>query len=182
MSNLKKHVMIDIETMSTKQGTAIVSIGAVVFEPSKGVLIGNDFYMELDWENQGRLIDESTLDWWSSQHREVQDAMYGIDSLECGLSELNKWFPSHSTLWSKGPHFDIAILENAYDGFDDLKAPWDFWGIRDYRTIEDLYGYGGFKPVNDANPNKHNALEDAKVQARDICIMWSRMTKLIARG
>ena len=54
------HVMIDLETMGTTPESAIVSIGAVMFDPRTGK-VGKaetkySFYAELDWDFQNRFI------------------------------------------------------------------------------------------------------------------------------
>ncbi|MBK0004878.1 3'-5' exonuclease, partial [Erwinia sp. S38] len=45
------HLMIDLETMGNKPNAAIVSIGAVFFEPDSGE-IGNTFYSNVQLESE----------------------------------------------------------------------------------------------------------------------------------
>jgi len=46
------HVMIDLETMGITPDSAVVSIGAVVFDPRFNHVSSKTFYRELDWCDQ----------------------------------------------------------------------------------------------------------------------------------
>lgn len=163
--------MIDLETMGTKQGSAIVSIGAVVFDPRCGKVTKDTFYEELDWESQDRLICTNTQEWWGKQSKQARDALYGLEDLPSALKELAQWLPKDCKVWGNGATFDISMLENAYDQHN-IPVPWQFWNIRDCRTIKDLYesARGGWD--NQVGAGAHNALHDAIYQAQYICKMW----------
>jgi len=60
--------------------------------------------------------------------------------------------------WSHGATFDLMILQNIYDKLDRA-YPWNFWEMRDTRTLFDL------ADADMPTDSKHNALEDAKRQA-----------------
>lgn len=109
-----RHVMIDLETMGTTPDSAIVSIGAVVFDPRYGIVTDNTFYMELDWEGQNRNINQDTVDWWSKQTDEAKAAHYGLDELDEALTLLAQWLPNDAKVWGNGSTFDISMLEDAY--------------------------------------------------------------------
>lgn len=77
-----KHLMLDLETMSNKGNAAIVSIGAVAFEPSTGEL-GPEFYLTVDLvscEKLGLHIDADTVLWWMKQSSEARAAIVDEDS------------------------------------------------------------------------------------------------------
>jgi hypothetical protein len=87
------------------------------------------------------------------------------------LVDLSSWIKGHGFThpWSHGSIFDIAILENAYRQCN-LPIPWNFWDIRDTRTLyETAYRITGktLKPVREGI--YHNALDDAQFQA-----LWVR--------
>ena len=171
-TNKPRHVMIDLETMGLKPGSAIVSIGAVVFDPRYSkVSKVKTFYRELDWESQDRTIDEETRNWWERQPKVAQDAMHGLDDLEAVLVELADWLPKDCKVWGNGPTFDITILEDAYSQFG-IEVPWKFWNIRDCRTIKDMYesARGGYEKKSGGV--MHHALDDAIHQAEYVCYMW----------
>lgn len=173
-----RHVAIDLETMATKPGAAIVSIGAVLFDPRYGKISSNTFYEELDWEGQGRLIDPGTAEWWGRQSPTAKTALDGLEDLPETLTALAKWLPKDCRVWGNGPLFDMGILENAYDQHN-LEVPWKFWNVRCCRTIKDLYesSRGGYDKK--AGGTLHNALDDAKFEAQYITEMWN---KILAGG
>lgn len=165
------HVMIDLETMGILPTSAIVSIGAVIFDPRINRVTKKTFYMELDWESQDRLIDPRTQEWWQGRAPKAKAALDGLDSLEDGLTELAEWLPRDAKVWGNGSIFDIAMLEDAYRQHK-MDIPWKFWNIRDCRTIKDMYesARGGYDKK--AGGTLHHALDDAIFQAQYICDMW----------
>ena len=69
------HVMIDLETMSTRSHAAICSIGAVKF---KGKEVLDTFYCTIDaatCKAAGLHFEKSTLEWWSRQSKEARSAL-----------------------------------------------------------------------------------------------------------
>lgn len=166
--------MIDLETMGTNPDSAIVSIGAVIFDPRYGQVSKDTFYVELDWKSQGRTIDRETEKWWKAQSNEAKDALYGIDDLDVTLKDLAAWLPGDVKVWGNGSVFDISMLEDAYRQLD-IEIPWKFWNIRDCRTVLDMYESkrGGFSKKSGGVT--HNALDDAIYQAQYITMMWRRL-------
>ena len=169
-----RHVMIDLETMGTKPDCAIVSIGAVVFDPRYGKVSKDTFYVGLEWESQDRVINQDTVLWWGKQTNQARDALDGLDDLGDALTELSGWLPKDSKVWGNGATFDISMLEHAYRQLD-LEVPWKFWNIRDCRTVLDMYESvrGGFNKKSGGC--LHNALDDAIFQAQYITMMWNRL-------
>ena len=170
-----RHVMIDLETMSTRPHGAIVSIGAVKFDPRFNMINRKDtFYIELDWEDQGRTIDPDTLEWWGKQSAQARSALDGLDDLGSALVVLSKWLPKDVKVWGNGSTFDISFLENAYEQLG-MKIPWQFWNVRDCRTVLDMYECkrGGFNKK--VGPGAHNALSDALYQSQYINKMWTSL-------
>jgi hypothetical protein len=66
------HVMVDLETLSTKSNAAILAIGAVKFTPEKGVY--DNYYQVVTTppETEGFHISTETLEWWTKQSAEAQ--------------------------------------------------------------------------------------------------------------
>jgi len=166
--------MIDLETMGTTPGSAIVSIGAVLFDPRYGKVSDKTFYQELDWKDQDRLICPDTVKWWKDQSEEARSAQHGLDSLEDSLEDLATWLPKDCKVWGNGATFDISMLEDAYLKLG-IGIPWKFWNIRDCRTVLDMYESkrGGFGKKTGGV--LHNALDDAKYQASYITKMWREL-------
>lgn len=173
-----KHVMIDLETMGVTPQAPIVSVGAIMFDPNLKKLgrrnSGETFYAELDWEWQDRKPCQSTVDWWSKQSQEARDALGGEDDLEDVLHGLSAWIPKGAKVWGNGSIFDIAMLEDAFRQHN-IDIPWDFWNVRDCRTVVDMFetNRGGFGESR--RGNNHNALDDATNQAKYIIKMWRKL-------
>lgn len=94
------HVMLDFETMGTIPESALVSIGAVQFDPLKNLVdTKNVFYREMDYENQNRYICPKTSAWWSEQSDDAKTALQGLDDLKITLLDFKAWCPSETVLW-----------------------------------------------------------------------------------
>lgn len=170
-----RHAMIDLETMSTHPDAAIVSMGVVPFDPRYGKIAKKKLYMEFDWENQNRKIDEKTLQWWENQSPEARAALNGLDTLESGLEALCDFLPPDVKVWGNGSLFDIGMLENAMRQYN-VDFPWKFWNVLDCRTVLAMYEAkrGGLNKTANRQ-GLHNALEDAIFQARCINKMWKEL-------
>lgn len=172
-----RHVMIDLETMGTDSDSAIVSIGAVIFDPRYGKVSDQTFYKEMDAYRQKRYICVNTLEWWDKRSKKSREALKGTEILKHVLVEFGKWLPRDCRVWGNGALFDIGILENAYSQYD-IPIPWKFYNVRDCRTIVDMYesSRGGLnKTVNLGG--SHNALDDAIFQAKHITKLWNLLLK-----
>lgn len=164
-----RDIMIDIETLGTKPGSVIASIGAVAFDATTGEF-GETFYVKIDVadaQNEGLHIDASTVAWWMQQSDEARASTFTGDdktSLMLGLGELYDFVTKESAdrVWGNGPSFDLVQLEAAYTKTGKL-APWSFRAHRDLRTLRDLSG------VDIPNiGTAHNALDDAIAQAHAV--------------
>lgn len=171
---MAKHCMVDLETMSVSPDAVVLSLGAVHFDPwKKGH--DNEIYFRINLDDQdllGRDIDPNTLNWWSKQNPEVIEEAFNPDNrvpLHEAMEKFRKFAWGCQSIWSHGATFDIVILENI---FKQIKKPipWNFWQIRDTRTIFDL----GIDPEMPSN-NKHDALQDAIRQAKGIQNVYSKL-------
>ena len=76
---MTKHLMIDIETLATTPDAAILTIGAVKFDPygddrDKATRRAETFYKRIDLDSNvelGRTINEDTLRWWCDQSEDI---------------------------------------------------------------------------------------------------------------
>ncbi|MDP2214750.1 3'-5' exonuclease [Phenylobacterium sp.] len=167
-------VMVDLETMGTTPGSAIVSIGACAFDPVSGE-IGELFYVAVDRASNrkfGLKEDLATVAWWMRQSPEARAV----------LDDPSAWDLDHSLdlfalfwrdvgareFWAHGPGFDEALLAAAYRAGGVARhrgrPPWQFWNARCTRTI---YAAAGIAP-NRAKGVHHNALDDAVSQAEAV--------------
>ena len=155
----KKHIMIDIETLGIEDNAVILSVGVVVFN-CEGDLDG--LYIELPAQPQmdkGRTVTASTLKWWMSQDTEMP--LKNESDIMSGVHKLHKYFTlayeQGLPVWAHGTTFDITKLQSLFKDFG-YDTPWNFWDIRDCRTIVSLW------PELRTEANNHNALDDAKNQ------------------
>ncbi len=169
-----KDVMIDLETLGTRAGCVILSIGAVAFDYTAGKL-GEEFYCIVDTASchaAGLHTDQSTVDWWARQNIEaknVLDAAEHGDGLQLSdalikLTEyLTQFGLKYVRIWGNGADFDNAILINCYAAVDQ-PVPWTPWNGRCYRTIKNIVR----GPKLERSGTYHHALDDAKCQAEHI--------------
>jgi len=170
-----KDISIDIETLSTSQNATILSIGACYFDRLSGT-IGQEFYCNVELENQNRHLDIDTLKWWIGQEANAAKVLFKEEiPLNVALASLREFctFEDEIKVWGNGATFDISILENAYHCFED-STPWPHWAPRDMRTVVDLASYSANRLTFDGQP--HNALDDAKHQAKVIAHCIAQLT------
>jgi len=162
------HVMHDIETLGTKPGSIILSIGAVAFCPTERV-IKSTFYINIDEEQSralGLFAEQSTIDWWAGQSTEARAALcVNAVSPMAALADYFSWFTAvdGEFIWSHGASFDTPLVEAAAMRLD-IPPPWRFWNVRDTRTIFHLAGNGPDR----SKGVHHNALDDAINQAEAV--------------
>lgn len=153
------HIMVDLESLSTAPNATILTIAAQPFDPFGRGHHETNYYWRLDLESQeGRHINDSTIDWWSTQPEAAAEAFNPENRvpLKRALDELRPLLWNATAIWSQGS-FDFVIIENAYASFGE-SAPWQFWKVRDSRTVISLYPDCP-KPIT-----AHHALVDCQVQ------------------
>ena len=169
------HIMLDLETLGTEPGCVVLSIGAVVFDPQTKD-VGREFYVNIcpdDSTDHGLKTDPRTVEWWSQQSQEAQDALKTDRRiLNEALDEFTAWLHHESgfsceqpRIWCQGATFDAPILEAAYKALGQW-APWKFWNVRDTRTVYDLADFDHNSIEREGT--YHNALDDAKHQV--LCV------------
>ena len=162
--------MLDLETLSTLPNSVILTIGAVKFDPfGSDVDTDKGLYYRIDVDEQialDRHVLESTVEWWGKQDPEVREEALGEHD-RVGLTEftnsLNRFLVGVNNIWAQGPVFDIVILENLYRQLSK-PIPWQFWQIRDSRTLFGVHG----DPRGKDRAGAHNALIDCYHQARAV--------------
>jgi len=164
-----KDAMIDLETHSARSNAAIVSIGAVMFGGSK---LGPEFYCTVKRDGQddkGLHFCPGTAAWWQQQSVEARKALACENAIPAdqALGALVGWLQSNgaSRLWAHGSSFDCVIIDNAMAAYG-IRNPIKFWDYRDTRTIYEIAGID--MKAYRAKGTHHNALDDAKNQARAV--------------
>lgn len=177
MNYVMRDVMVDLETMGSGPNAAIVAIGAVAFNPGKG-LMGSRFYRVIDLESavlMGGQIDPATVMWWLKQSDEARSALVKSGStmnMAVVLREFTNWMAAAADnadrvrVWGNGASFDNVILASAYR-MAGLSQPWKYWNDRCYRTVKAQYP--NIQMVRQGV--HHNALDDAVSQASHLIEM-----------
>lgn len=169
------HATIDLETLDTSPSATILTIGGVKFNPYTVDEPYDKFYFKLSIDDQdrlGRTVSDSTLEWWAKQDPEIMNEAFdqtdavGVDEF---LNALNKWIVGVDIFWGQGYGFDYTMLENIYRSLG-RPIPWQFWQIRDSRT---LLGLLKEDPRKKMQKNLHNAYADAFYQSKAIQIAYS---------
>lgn len=152
-------IMVDLETLGTRQDAIVLEISAVEFNCHTGE-IGEVFDAKLDIDEQvqyRRSLNCETLQWWFKQDEEARKNIFDEDvdiirfNIPWELAEFSKFVERCNNkcnsdsdrrvvkLWGNGSLFDLGILQNMYETcLPNMKLPWKFWAVNDVRTIVDL--------------------------------------------
>lgn len=175
------HIMLDLETLSTRANARILAIGAVAFSAENGVY--DRFYQPIttpkveilrNFNDAGGFhVSDSTLNWWAQQSeaaRAVFDDPNNVD-INTALLSFTVWVAQYANtenvrMWGNGASFDNAILSTAY-ALCEQEPPWKFYNDRCYRTVKNMYPLVQFVRKG----TYHNALDDAESQAEHLLAM-----------
>lgn len=172
-----RDIMLDLETLSLRNNAVVVSIGAVQFDLVTGE-IGKIFHIGLNVMDQalnGGAIDQSTLNWWSSQSKTAKEKLMKLASASStndGLEAFTKWIEdtfkdlNNVRLWGNGVSADNVWIRNLYHR-QGVNFCVPYWCDTDVRTLTQLEDYdkvkeltGQFKGV------KHDAIDDCTHQVK----------------
>ncbi|EFN7975692.1 exonuclease [Escherichia coli] len=175
------HLMIDLETMGKNPDAPIISIGAIFFDPQTGDM-GPEFSKTIDLETAGGVIERDTIKWWLKQSRETQSAILTDEiPLDDALLQLREFIDENSgeffvQVWGNGANFDNVILRRSYER-QGIPCPWRYHNDRDVRTIVELGKTIDFdaRTVIPFEGVRHNALDDARHQAKYVSAIWQKL-------
>lgn len=165
MSHGECHLMVDIETLSTRTDAHVISMAMASFDPygdriEKVELIVPGYETCPDLVGH---IDLGTIGWHMERMHKIPKPT--IDALQCvrALNHALTWTRPPTHIWAKAPSFDLRILENLF-----LRAgvPWklSYQTYRDVRTLCETLGLN----VSTSNNHSHNPVEDVEVQCRAV--------------
>jgi len=172
-------VMLDIETLGTKPGCVVLTVGAVAFDFETGEELAS-FYKPISITNSQSLglgIDASTLGWWLEQDQAaITAAMKAPDKvpLKTAAAEFHEWFSTNcnGNIWAQGMDFDMPIWGFAMEAAD-VERPWKFWTCRDTRTAYQVCNFD--TATVEREGTYHNALDDARHQVR--CLQAAKSSR-----
>lgn len=171
------HGTIDLETIDTRPSATVLSLGAVKFNPLGDSEPHSELYLKISIDEQdalGRTASDSTIEWWSKQDPKIMEEAFDQDdavSVGEALRQISKWVVGVDTLWGQGYGFDYTILEDMFR-CAARPIPWNFWIIRDSRT---LFSCCEKDPRKSMQSNLHNALADAYFQSKAIQIAYKEL-------
>ncbi|EOA5251385.1 TPA: 3'-5' exoribonuclease [Escherichia coli] len=180
-SRLWHHLMIDLETMGKNPDAPINAIAGKFFDPATGEM-GPEFSKTIDLETAGGVIDRDTIKWWLKQSREAQSAILTDEiPLDDALLQLREFIDENSgeffvQVWGNGATFDNVILRRSYER-QRIPCPWRYYNDRDVRTMVALGLVMDFdaRSVISFEGERHNALHDARYQAKYVSAIWQKL-------
>ncbi|EMS4270172.1 3'-5' exoribonuclease [Escherichia coli] len=180
-SRLWHHLMIDLETMGKNPDAPINSLAGKFFDPATGEM-GPEFSKTIDLETAGGVIDRDTIKWWLKQSREAQSAILTDEiPLDDALLQLREFIDENSgeffvQVWGNGANFDNVILRRSYER-QGIPCPWRYTNDRDVRTMVALGLVMDFdaRSVITFEGERHNALHDARYQAKYVSAIWQKL-------
>ncbi|EPI6930214.1 3'-5' exoribonuclease domain-containing protein [Escherichia coli] len=175
------HLMIDLETMGTGPDAQIASIGAVFFDPQTGEM-GPVFNKTIDMKTGGGTVNISTIEWWLQQSSEARTAILTDKiPMDDALLQFREFIDENSgeffvQVWGNGSNFDNVILRRSYER-QEIPCPWRYTNDRDVRTIVALGLVMDFdaRSVITFEGERHNALHDARYQAKYVSAIWQKL-------
>tara|TARA_B100001287_G_scaffold72181_1_gene59732 strand:- start:4704 stop:5228 length:525 start_codon:yes stop_codon:yes gene_type:complete len=171
---MSTHAMIDLETLCVTPQACVITVGGVKFDPMTYVEPYDEFYYKLDVESQDRSVNDDTIAWWSTQDKKIQEEAFGEEGrvhIDTFLDSLPKWMVGVDVLWGHGYGFDITILEDMLRQ-RGKNIPWQFWQVRDSRT---LFALAKVDPRKAMQSDLHNALADAYFQAKGVQMVYKEL-------
>lgn len=177
------HVMTDLETLGTRPGCVIISIGAVSFDSSAQKL-GEGFYTVVNQrscERAGLVPDKGTVAWWLRQSEEARKVLDesrngGMDLGDAldAFTEFLSEYPKDVRIWGCGASFDNAILSHCY-AITGKRQPWKYVNDRCYRTLKAIIPAIEIERTG----TYHNAYDDAVSQAKHAVKIMARISQAL---
>ena len=167
------HIMTDIETLGTSEGSTIFQIAAAAFNMQTGEILG-EIDLKLDIEKANLKVDGSTLKWWLNTDKELLTSLLNegnLSEIEM-LTQFDEWVRQFESrrLWGNGILFDNNKIKVAMEK-NDLQYPIPYNKDRDVRTIlalaSDITGKSSKEikqEVEDINHRAHDAIDDVHKQ------------------
>lgn len=167
-------VMLDIETVGTHPGCAIISIGAVLFNLEDGELSETlpSFYTGIKLSSSlyhGLDMDPATIVWWMKQSDKAREHFINTQehghTLDEALLRFSKWFHfvEGQSVWGNSNRFDCGILAEAYRLLS-TNIPWNGKKERDMRTY--ILDYPDEYQSSDIRKTNHTPIEDCLYQIK----------------
>jgi len=166
---MAKHVMADLETLSTADNALLLSIGGVLFD---GETILDKFHVGIDpvdAERYGLKVDAATAwNYWADPKRdEARKRLFELPKVDlfAALDGFSIWVnetpvDERGSLWGNGATFNNVLIKNAFAAVG-LPSPFTYKQQECYRTLKNRCPEIAYTQIGVA----HDALDDAESQA-----------------
>lgn len=162
--NKPLHILLDIEALGVRPGSAIVQLGAVAFSPHTGEIMGETFHRHILPHAQLH-TELRTLHWHTERGTWPPAPPAAPVALEQALAEFSRWVEETGrphTWWSWGSTYDFPLLDAACHVLG-REGPWAYWQTACARTVWRM----AF-PFGKTAPRPHHALEDSIAAVKDL--------------
>ena len=176
-----KDLLIDIEALGLRPGSAIIQLAALAFDSATGET-GDSIQLYIQPEKQDPWhADLDTLKWHRKQGTfphppEISEfiALPAGEAIDCFLSflaDLGDAGHEVETVWAWGATYDFPLLDPYWERYaTGGEAPWAYYIPRCARTVWQV----AFPGVKHA-PRPHNALDDCKAAVADLCAALAKL-------
>lgn len=171
------HWSADFETLGLQPDTKVLSLGLAKFNIKTGEILDTKLWRFSNKGQEKRTKTPSTVEWWDKQSAHAKaEAFGGRQSLHEMMTDVTEAFDDPKVmLWGNGANFDVAIMDNIFG----YKAPWEFWNVRDMRTMTWMAELVGFDKENIKREGvHHSAIDDAVHQAKVISAAYRQIKGL----
>lgn len=171
------HCMLDFETLGQRPTTAVISLGAVIFNSEK-ILAQKDWTFDVKHQlENGRTIDYSTLQWWMKQSDSARAVFQRTVTTKLSVfaEEFKQFLGGPKVkIWGNGADFDVSIIADIFQRSLRIDLPWIFWDVRCFRTFNAIHDC---KKLVVRKGTHHNALDDAIYQAECVIAALNKKTQ-----
>ena len=183
------HLVVDLETMNTDNDAIILQIGGALFGTKPFEVIGefNVAVSGADCLAHGMTLSWDTLRFWFDQRHDLaENVLFNTTAvpLRMALELFSSWYKAMndryhiSELWSRGPAFDIAILQDAYQRLG-MATPWGYRVPSCERTLYRRAEHHGWEQPPRTDNQVHDALADARHQAKCVASAVTFLNDLV---
>lgn len=180
-------VMLDLETLGTKEGSIILSVAMVTFNVDVLKAPKEEFNYHQHISVLSSLFhhlrsDDSTEDWWMRQSEmarqkvlDGQKEALNVDGVMRLLYDLfSRWNDKYDLyIWGRGVgSFDLPLLDGVMKKVvgEGYKTPWRYWSAMDVRTLVNFCKLCGMIFMPEETP--HDAHADAMKQIKEVQVCW----------
>ncbi|RYD24757.1 MAG: 3'-5' exoribonuclease, partial [Verrucomicrobiaceae bacterium] len=171
-----KDLFLDIEALGRKPGSAIIQLGAIVFDPATGET-ASEFHRYIQPHPDRFTADLGTLAWHAEKGTWPHPAGVEVMDEDVAIIEFMSWLGTlgiagHqiTDIWTWGITYDIPILAPVFDHYAGSQ-PWKYHAPSDARS----FWKRAFPDVRHAD-RPHHALEDCRHGIKDLAAALSELT------